>query len=208
MFDLSLTSELLKKIDISTGLVDGADVKECYLDDMRRYYADPLASDPALGRDNPLIYRVSYDRGNGESDIEYGVGTIMPGTVGREFFMTKGHFHQLREAAEIYIGLSGKGLLLMEDERTGLCRAVPFETNTMVIVPGFNAHRTVNIGNEPLIYIGIYSAQAGHDYGRIAERNFRYLVLADNGKYRLVNRDEYIRKYQTAVSGNQKESPV
>jgi glucose-6-phosphate isomerase len=56
-------------------------------------------------------------------------------------------------------------------------------------VPGYTAHRTVNVGDEPLVYLGIYPANAGHDYGQIAKRNFRQMVLAGAQGPELVDRE-------------------
>jgi glucose-6-phosphate isomerase len=32
------------------------------------------------------------------------LGVLMPGKVGAEYFMTKGHIHAWRPAAEVYLG--------------------------------------------------------------------------------------------------------
>ena len=96
--------------------------------------------------------------------------------------MTKGHLHEAREAAEVYIGLSGQGVMLLEDEKTGESRMEPLGRGRIVYVPGWTAHRTLNTGKEPLTYFGIYPANAGHDYGAIAERNFLKTVVEENGR--------------------------
>ncbi|MEZ4518758.1 MAG: glucose-6-phosphate isomerase family protein [Chloroflexota bacterium] len=72
-------------------------------------------------------------------------------------FMTKGHYHEWREAARVYIGLHGKGLMLLEDETTNDARLVSLCANEIVYVPGNTAHRTINIGDKPLVYIGCIS---------------------------------------------------
>ncbi len=113
---------------------------------------------------------------------------IMPGRIGAEYYLTKGHFHAWRPAAELYIGLRGEGVMLLEDEATGESKLVPLIPNSAVYVPGFTAHRTINTGKVPLTYLGVYPAQAGHDYGLIAERNFRKVVLAVDGKPTLRDR--------------------
>ena len=112
----------------------------------------------------------------------------VPGRIGNEYFLTKGHLHSWREAAEIYIGLTGEGMMLLEDEASGDSRMAPLTANQVVYVPGRTAHRTVNTGTVPLTYIGVYPAAAGHDYGAIAERNFRCVVVERNGAPALVER--------------------
>ena len=48
--------------------------------------------DPATGAlevGDPLVYAVSsFEPGDGEGDLHYGLGVVQPGTVGQEFFMS------------------------------------------------------------------------------------------------------------------------
>jgi glucose-6-phosphate isomerase len=112
----------------------------------------------------------------------------MPGTIGDEYYMTKGHLHAWRPAAEFYFGLTGEGVMLLEDEATGESRVVPLRPNGVVYVPGCTAHRTMNVGMTPLTYIGVYAAKAGHDYSTIAKKNFRCLVVERDGKPAMIER--------------------
>jgi len=107
-----------------------------------------------------------------------------------EYFMTKGHLHARREAAEFYIGLQGEGVMLLENEATGESCMLPLRPNQAVYVPGRTAHRTMNTGSGPLTYLGVYPANAGHDYSAIARRNFRRLVVARDGQPVMVERKE------------------
>jgi glucose-6-phosphate isomerase len=176
-------------IDRINGLLEGAPVTERRLSDLRGIFADGAAYERALEQGDPIIYTVSsIEAGNGEGDLHYGVGRLMPGRVGDEFHMTKGHLHSWRPAAEVYIGLAGKGMMLLEDEATGESRLIPLEPDGIVYVPGHTAHRTINIGEEPLVYIGIFPARAGHDYAAIAESNFRKIVVDDGGRWKMVDR--------------------
>jgi len=45
----------------------------------------------------------------------FGASTIYPGSVGNEYFMTKGHFHSQSDRAEFYWGVEGKGMLILMD---------------------------------------------------------------------------------------------
>jgi glucose-6-phosphate isomerase len=85
-------------------------------------------------------------------------------------------------------------MMLLEDERTGECQAVPLAKDVVVYVPGHVAHRTVNTGDEPLVYWGVLSSEAGHDYATIAARNFRHVVVAVDGQPTVVARDEYRKR--------------
>ena len=185
--------ELLSRFNPETGELVGTRSIERRLSEMRGCYVDTAAYDAAVEKGNPIIYTVaSFEPGNGPGDLHYGIGKIMPGTVGREYYMTKGHLHFWREAAEIYIGLSGEGMILLEAEESGETRAVPLRPNQAVYVPGHTAHRTINVGRSPLVYLGIYPALAGHDYGAIAQRNFQKILVMGNGKPELVDRSKFV----------------
>jgi glucose-6-phosphate isomerase len=183
--------KLLSLFDPSTGEMAGVPATPRYLADLRGCFADTAAFESAAAKANPLVYSVaSVEPGAGDGDLHYGVGMLMPGRISSEYFMTKGHFHRWREASEIYIGLRGDGLLLLEDEAGGESRLAPLRANHVVYVPGSTAHRTINIGSVPLTYIGIYPAKAGHDYAAIAASNFRCVVVERHGATELVRRED------------------
>lgn len=173
---------LLSRYNPTTGELAGANPVERRLADLRGCFADAAAYEAALAAGNPLLYRVaSVEPGAGEGDLHYGVGCLMPGRIGDEYFLTKGHLHAWRPAAEFYFGLTGEGVMLLEDEATGESRMVPLRPHHAVYVPGSTAHRTMNTGTVPLTYLGVYPARAGHDYGAIAQRNFRHVVVERAG---------------------------
>ncbi|MDH3251243.1 MAG: hypothetical protein OEM41_00550, partial [Ignavibacteria bacterium] len=64
--------------------------------------------------------------------------------------------------------------------------------NTTVYVPGGTAHRTVNVGDVPLTYLGVYPAAAGHDYSPLVGWNFSQVIIARNGKPVSVDRSDYL----------------
>jgi glucose-6-phosphate isomerase, archaeal len=152
---------------------------ERHLADLKGCFAETAAFDAALALGNPLIYAVSaVEPATGDGQLHYGLGIVQPGRIGDEYYLTKGHYHTHRAAAEVYIGLSGDGAMVLEDEATGETRLAPLTGRSVVYVPGHTAHRTVNTGTEPLVYFGIYPASAGHDYGAIARKNFSHIVVA------------------------------
>lgn len=185
------SAALLSCFDPGLGTIAGVvPVKRC-LSDLRGCFADATAYEQARAAGNPVIYTVAgVEPGGGEGDLHYGVGLIRPGRVGAEYFMTKGHLHAWRAAAEVYIGLSGRGVMLLEDEVTGESRTAPLEPHLVVYVPGGTAHRTMNTGDAPLTYVGIYPAKAGHDYGAIARNNFRCVVVERDGRPVMVERNQ------------------
>ena len=163
-------------------LAGGAEVVR-RLSDLEGCFSDPEAYRAALAQDNPVLYRViAVEPGNGAGDLHFGLGVLYPGKIGAEYYLTKGHYHRTREAAEVYIGQGGEGLMLLEDERTGESRVEALGAGRIVYVPGYTAHRTMNTGTEPLTYFGVYPANAGHDYGAIAARNFLKIVVEESGR--------------------------
>lgn len=180
------------RFDPVTASVSGRQPTIRYLRDVQSIFADQPACQELLPS-NPLLYSVTQiEDHNGEGDIHYGIGILMPGRVGREYFMTKGHIHAWRPAAEVYIGLRGRGMMLLQDERTSECRAVEFMANSVVYVPGYTAHRTINIGDEPLVYWGVLSSAAGHDYDAVAKRNFRLVVVERDGAPAVMERNDFL----------------
>ncbi|MCB8921651.1 MAG: cupin domain-containing protein [Ardenticatenaceae bacterium] len=187
-----MNTDFLTRFDPLAGTVVGYPVVERRLSQLAGVFADTAVYRQTLAQSDPLIYSVaSVTLAEGDGQLHYGVGKIMPGRIGQEYFMTRGHLHEWREAAEIYIGLSGSGLMLLEDEKTGESKVLELGVNTAVYVPAFTAHRTINIGDTPLTYIGIYPARAGHDYGALAEQNFRQVVIAQDGKPVLLDRQTF-----------------
>lgn len=181
--------KLFSRFDSAKGIFGDSHITKRYLSDMHECFYDSRAREQALAKGNPLIYTVATKEfGSGEGDLHYGIGTLYPGMIGDEYFMTKGHLHEWRAAAEVYVGLEGKGMMLLQDEATGQSTLVPLEANSVVYVPGHTAHRTMNVSDLPLVYLGVYPARAGHDYKTIANRNFESVVVQRDGKPCLVAR--------------------
>jgi glucose-6-phosphate isomerase len=181
--------KILSQFNPATGEIVGAAVVQRHLHDLRGCFGDAGAFEAAAAAGNPLLYSVgAFEPAKGDGDLHYGAGRLMPGKIGDEYFMTKGHLHSWRAAAEIYIGLAGEGVMLLEDLLTGESRMVPLRPQGVVYVPGHTAHRTVNVGKAPLTYLGVYPAKAGHDYDAIAKRNFRCLIVERNGRPTMIER--------------------
>jgi glucose-6-phosphate isomerase len=183
------TAELLRRIDYSTGSLSGLPVICKRLSELRGSFHDATAYDAALAVDDALLYTVCSVRpAEGDGQMHYGLGILQPGKIGNEYFLTRGHYHSERMAAEIYIGLRGDGAILLEHEHTGKSALVRLAEGDVVYVPGHTAHRTVNTGAVPLAYLGVYPWNAGHDYGAIAHRNFLKCVVEVNGRPELMDR--------------------
>lgn len=193
---MPMLAEYLNRFDPLTGNLDGATLVERRLSQLEGCFADTASYRATLERSDPVVYSVSaLEPGNGEGDLHVGLGRIMPGRVGAEYYLTKGHLHAWRDASELYIGLTGKGLMLLEDEHDQ-ARAVALEPNTLVYVPGHTAHRTINVGDVPLTYLGVYPARSGHDYGAIADRNFSQVVIHNFDEPTVMSRRQFLETLQ------------
>jgi glucose-6-phosphate isomerase, archaeal len=160
-------------VDLQTGLLDPSrDVVERRLSDMAAMYVERPD-----GTGDPVIYRVyAIPVPATNANVVSSTTVIEPGTVGREYFMTKGHFHEVRDRGEVYVGLAGEGRLVLATE-DGRHAVEPMRKGTVNYIPGGWAHRSVNVGEQPLVFFAAYVGDAGHDYRTIEERGFPILVL-------------------------------
>lgn len=129
-------------------------------------FADTLAfhqCDP-----HQCVYDVEmFDSPEADGALYVGVTHLYPGKVGNEYFMTRGHFHQRREQGEVYFGLRGTGLLLLQNEQ-GEARLEKVTPGSVHIIPGFTAHRLINTGSETLSALAVWPCSAGHDYAALS----------------------------------------
>jgi glucose-6-phosphate isomerase, archaeal len=160
-------------LDLESGRLEPErELVERRLSDMRDLFLDG-ATETA----DPLIYRVfGIPVPATNANVLSSTTVIEPGTIGREYFMTKGHFHEIRDRAEVYLGLAGEGRLVLATE-DGRHAVEPIAPGTVGYVPGGWAHRTVNVGDEPLVFFAAYVGDAGHDYASVEERGFPVLVV-------------------------------
>ena len=102
--------------DLTSGLSEAVPSTKRHLSNMENMYVDEQARAAMEARDNTLIYEF-YELGAPEhsGDIAFGTSIVYPGKVGNEYFMTKGHFHEIRETAEVYVCLGGHGYMLLEN---------------------------------------------------------------------------------------------
>jgi glucose-6-phosphate isomerase, archaeal len=177
-------------LDLASGRLDPERrVVERRLGDMRGMYLEPV--DPAA--EDRVAYRVYEIPVPTESgDVMSSTTVIEPGKVGAEFHMTKGHFHARRDRAEIYVGLNGEGRLVMATE-DGRPAVEPMRRGSVNYVPGGWAHRSVNVGSEPLVFFAAYPADAGYDYGTIEAEGFPVLVVDRAGEVGVVENPRYGR---------------
>ncbi len=172
----------LTDFDPHTGLSGARPSIRRHLSKMQNMFADAEAYAAARAQGDPVVYEF-YDMGvpHSEKDVAYGTSITYPGKIGREYYMTKGHFHTVIDTAEVYYCLRGRGFMMMESPE-GKVEWRELTRGTAVYVPGRYAHRSINVSaTEPLITFFAFPGHAGHDYGTIETRGFRKLVVEENG---------------------------
>lgn len=141
------------------------------LSDMKDFFYDKECVKKLLKK-NPVIYEVYVVEKPG---LSFATTIIKPGKIGNELCMTKGHYHNNKKADEIYLGLKGKGVILMQ--KGNKCTKEKISKDVIVYIPPGFAHRTVNTGRTDLIFLSIYPSNAGHDYGKIRKKGFLKRIL-------------------------------
>jgi len=153
------------------GLTGRSGAYDKYLGDLAGVYSDDAAYTAALellGFDR-LAYHVDEMRpAPGSGALIIGTSSLLPGRIGEEFAVTRGHLHARADRSEMYHCISGMGVVLL-DTLDGDSRAVPMSPGDVVYVPGDWVHRSVNVGDEPFVTIFCYPADAGQDYQIIAD---------------------------------------
>jgi len=172
-------SSLIDRVEGTLASPDN--VYERRLSQMAGMYEDAEAVRAAIAAGDPVIYRV-YEKKLPElaGELQFCMSVTLPGTIGREYYMTKGHYHEVRDTAEIYLCFRGTGYMLMETEE-GVTEAVEMRPDVAVYVPARWAHRSVNTGDEPLISFCVYPGNAGHDYGSIETEGFHKRIIESDG---------------------------
>ncbi len=148
------------------------------LSELRDQFLDQATYDRMLSTENQLVYEVyEIQRPEVQGELMMGISIVHPGKVGKEFFMTKGHFHTVLDTSEIYYCLRGEGYMVMETPE-GDTSVAALSPGKVLYVPPRWAHRSVCTSRqENLVTFFAYPANAGHDYGTIERQGFRKLVL-------------------------------
>ncbi len=177
--------------DLQNGLSSEKESTKRYLSDMSGMFADEAALASAIERNNGIIYEFyELDIPATKGDLQFGTSIVYPGTIGGEYYMTKGHFHIILDTAETYFCLAGQGYMLVEDPE-GNWEALEVLPGRTVYVPGRYAHRSINTGTTPLITYFTYRADAGQDYKTIETKGFRKLLVARGGKPAIVDNPKW-----------------
>lgn len=190
------------KLLVELGAMSGSTGRyEKHLSDLEGLYRDDLAYRAALRQtddDDPAYFVEASTIQDGPGALTIGISTVQPGRIGEEFAMTRGHIHGHAECAELYYGLSGSGVMLMET-LDGETRAIEITPGVAVHVPGHWIHRSVNVGHTPFSTLFCYAADAGQDYGVIQDAGgMRKLVVSASDTWELIDNPDH-RGYRGAV---------
>lgn len=175
-------------IDWGSGLLAGQDVltSRKTLAQMRSMFQDRQAAN-ALP-DELEMYRVQVyapvAEGT-EGGLNWGTTILQPGKIGGEYFMTRGHFHRVRNRAEYYATFQGQGALLLMDER-GATRYEAMEPGSLHYIPASTAHRVANTGSVALVFTACWPSDAGYDYETIERVGFSARMMEQDGQAVLV----------------------
>jgi glucose-6-phosphate isomerase, archaeal len=191
------------QIDLASGTMSGASGRyENRLSDLDGLYLDDAAHKALMSeKGDVVVYEVGDFRPSAAAgDMIFGLTRMVPGLVGEEFFLTRGHIHANADRPEVYYGQKGNGLMQLESPE-GETRIVEIAPQTVCYVPPFWIHRSVNTGSEELVMMFAYPADSGQDYG-IIERSggMRHRVMRDgqNG-WRLVDNAAYKPRARAVV---------
>lgn len=134
-----------------------------------------------------LVYSVAEHRaGAGPGALIVGTSTLLPGSYGQEFAVTRGHLHAIADRAELYHCLSGHGVMLLET-LSGDSRVVELVAGQAVHIPGYWVHRSVNVGSPAFVTLFCYAADAGQDYDVISRAGgMANLIVRDGDSWKAV----------------------
>lgn len=153
------------------------------LSDLAGLYADEAAYAALLARGDPLVYRVCIAPvPEIAGELPFSITTIEAGQIGGECFMTKGHAHTAHQG-EVYLGLAGRGLLLLFDGTEA--QQLELRPGVATYIPPCWAHRTVNVGDVPFRFVSFYPGDAGHDYELVLRRGMGARVFRDGEGFRV-----------------------
>jgi glucose-6-phosphate isomerase, archaeal len=165
------------------------------LSDMNGQYLDKQTYKDMLSKEDSILYQVFViNRPEVAGELIHGISIVNPGKIGDEFYMTKGHFHTIKENGEIYYVLKGCGYMIMETPE-GETAVEELRAGRVLYVPPRWAHRSVNVSsNANLVLFFAYPGNSGHDYGTIENQGFRKLVVEQNGHPIVIDNPRYSQK--------------
>ena len=149
------------------------------LSDMASLYKD---GENVLKQGDEELYRfwTIEPAPNQPGELSFGVTELYSGTIGDEYFMTHGHYHK-GAGAEIYMGVSGTGILLLQSQE-GELKKIEFSEGNLTYIPSGWGHRMINTGESTLTFIAVWPTGIEHDYEIMHSNDFKVKVFrSENG---------------------------
>jgi len=164
------------------------------LSDLQGQFFDQQAYQAMLAADDILVYEVyELRRPEINGELMMGISVVHPGKVGREFFMTKGHFHSIRDTSEVYYCQKGEGFMVMENSEGEAAVEALTPGRVLYVPPGW-AHRSVCTSRQQdLVTFYVFPAHAGHDYRTIEKQGFRKLVVEGQSEIEIIENPRWHR---------------
>lgn len=156
---------------------------EKFLPDLRGLYRDAEAFEVLLAGDDgkPEYWVESSQTEDGPGGLIAGISVLEPGKVGDEYFMTRGHLHAKADRAELYVGMAGHGVMLL-DTLDGDSKAIEVRPGEAVYVPGLWVHRSVNIGSSRFVTMFCYASDSGQNYELIERAGGMKQLVVEEGE--------------------------
>lgn len=201
-FDVGPVLPVTLTILAEAGRLGGSNSRyERFLRDLDGLYRDSAAYQALLATAVKPVYWVeSSQTESGAGGLITGISVLEPGAVGREYAMTRGHLHAVADRSELYVGLTGRGVVILEtvDGQSEIVEVTPGQA---VYVPGHWVHRSVNVGAERFATLFCYASDAGQDYS-IIERagGMKSLVVVDGDGWTVQPNPDH-RGYERAGQG-------
>lgn len=172
------------RVDVAQGRLEGASNRYVKLiSELADLYEDDEAFSRLVAeKGSSVAYEVTdFKPSANAGDMIIGVTRMEPGLVGREFYMTRGHIHARPNRPEMYYGERGRGVMLLESP-SGEIRTVEIAPRIMCYVPPYWIHRSVNVGDQPLVMTFAYPADSGQDYDIIGKAGGMKSRIVTDGK--------------------------
>lgn len=171
------------------------------LRDLAGIYGDEAAFDLACSaQGEEIVYSVEDVKPQAQGgDLIFGTTYMEPGRIGAEFFMTRGHIHATANRPETYYGEAGHGVMVMEAP-DGEVSVLEIKPRVMVYVPPLWIHRSVNVGDGPLVMSFCYPADSGQNYDVIAQTGgMAVRIVADGDGWASIANSTYRPRSQEQI---------
>jgi glucose-6-phosphate isomerase len=158
------------------------------LGSLRGHFLDEKAYARMLAKGDMPVYEIyEVHRPEVPGELQSGMSIVHPGKVGSEFFMTRGHFHQVLDTGELYYCVGGEGFMVMQTPE-GESAVEALAPGRVLYIPPRWAHRSVCTSRqEVLATFFVYPGHAGHDYGTIEHDGFPKLVIDGGGGIEIID---------------------